>query len=238
MDVPFNTVRPCSAVLALVVGAGAMMVAAGACQGPAAFYRHAATDGGSAGRGGAGDAPGRAGSTGLLGVAGASAPCTTCMVKVQYTCRSEDTRQASFVLNVLNNASTPIALADLTLRYWYTMDADKEQELNCDYAKLGCTNLITSASQPPLPAPKFQAVMPPKPGANEYVELAFTPGALSLEAFLDTGEMQLSLHNKEPSDINQTDDYSFNCSLQGNAIEWVKITAYVKGVLVWGAEPQ
>jgi hypothetical protein len=167
-------------------------------------------------------------------------------VKVQYTCRADDmldammmnpmSGQASFVLDVTNESSASFPLSSLTLRYWYTIDAGKDQELDCDYAKLGCTNLVTSADT--NPAPRFVAVMPPRQRATEYVEIAFKASALALDPFLDTGEIQLRLHNKDFSPIVQSDDYSYNCAMKGNAIDGTTITAYVDGVLVWGTEPQ
>jgi len=189
--------------------------------------------------GGAGAGAAGAGDAGATGAAGAAMPCTTCMVKVQYTCRADDSdgAQASFVLDVTNESSTTFPLTSLTLRYWYTVDVGKDQELDCDYAKLGCTNLVTSADT--SPAPKFVAVMPPRMYATEYAEIAFKAGALSLDPFLDTGELQLRLHNKDFSPFKQADDdYSYNCSMKGNPIDWPKITAYLDGVLVWGTEPE
>jgi hypothetical protein len=192
---------------------------------------------GASGTAGAGTA-GASGTSGTAGAGGSAAPCTKCMVKVEYTCRSDDqdTGQASFVLDVTNEASTSLDLSSLTLRYWYTVDAGKEQELDCDFAKLGCTNLVTSADT--MPKPMFVAVMPPKPKANEYAEIAFKAGALALDSFLDTGEIQLRLHNKDYSPITQVDDYSHDCLMKGNAQPGTTITAYVDGVLVWGTEPQ
>ena len=115
----------------------------------------------------------------------------------------------------------------------------KDQALDCDYAKLGCTNLVTSADMHPAPA--FVPVMPPRMNANEYAEIAFKAGAFSLDPFLDTGEIQLRLHNQDFSPINQTDDYSFNpdncMAMSPTAVEWTHITAYIDGVLVWGTEP-
>jgi hypothetical protein len=190
---------------------------------------------GTAGSGTAGTS-GAAGS-GAAGTGLAAMPCTKCKVSVEYTCRADekDTGQASFIVDVTNQASESITLSDLTLRYWYTMEAGKDQQLDCDFAKLGCTNLVTSADTPP---PLFQAVMPPRPKANTYVELAFKASALTLDPFLDTGEIQLRLHNKDYSTIDQTDDYSFDCAMKGNPVPSNAITAYVKGVLVWGTEPQ
>ena len=72
--------------------------------------------------------------------------------------------------------------------------------------------------------PSFVAVMPPKKQANEYAEIAFTPGALALDGFLDTGAIQLRLHNMDYAVIDQTADYSFDCSMMGNAVDSTKIT--------------
>jgi hypothetical protein len=201
-----------------------------------------ATDGsGFAGSSGAaGEMLGAAGNTsGAAGQSGTDTPCTTCMVKLQYTCRSNDTGQASFVLDVTNESSVSFPLSSLTLRYWYTVDAGKPQELDCDFAKIGCTNIVTSADMGA--GPKFVPVTPAKDEANEYAEIAFKPGALALDPFLDTGEIQLRVHNNPYSPITQTDDYSFdadNCAaMPPPTVEWSKITAYLDGVLVWGTEP-
>ncbi|HVU52049.1 MAG TPA: cellulose binding domain-containing protein, partial [Polyangia bacterium] len=189
--------------------------------------------------GAAGSTSGTGGQSGASGAAGAAMPCTTCMVKLQYTCRSSDTGQASFVLDVTNESSVSFPLSSLTLRYWYTIEAGKAQELDCDFSKLGCTNLVTSADS--SPTPKFVPVTPMRDEANEYAEIAFKAGAFNLDPFLDTGEIQLRLHNMDYSPITQTDDYSFdadNCgAMAPTAIEWPKITAYLDGVLVWGTEP-
>ena len=247
----------------LVTAAWGFAAAVASCQGPDPSYSPGAGDADATGVGGQAGLAGTAGATTFAGGGGASptdaadladlgdgggaagtlaigTPCTTCMVNVSYTCRSDatDTGQASFVLDVTNDGATVIPLARLTLRYWYTIDANKEQELDCDFAKLGCTNLVTSADVPPAPAPSFVPVMPPRMDANEYAEIAFTPGALALDALLDTGEIQLRLHNEDFSPIDQLDDYSFDCAMKGSTIDAPKITAYVDDVLVWGTEPQ
>jgi len=235
----------------LVMTAAWLAASGVACQGSDPFYRNLGVADGAAGQTDAAsaDASGAAGAS-ASGAAGAAdadvdddgaaglalvTPCTTCMVEVDYTCRSDDTGQASFVLDVTNEGTTTIELPRLTLRYWYTIDLGKAQELDCDVAKLGCTNVVTSADV--APAPRFVAVMPARMDANEYAEIAFLPGALALDPTLDTGDLQLRLHNKDFSPIKQTDDYSFDCSMKGNAAVTTKITAYVDDVLVWGTEP-
>ncbi len=236
--------------------AGATIGAAGATGTAGATGASGAT--GAAGAGGVGGATGAAGTSstgaaGVIGAAGVGAPCVTCQVKVEYTCRAmEDCpdagtdgggmagvsqSQASFVLDVTNEGSTAFPLSALTLRYWYTVDPSQatQQELDCDFAALGCTNIVTSMS---TTQPNFVEVMPPRAHANEYSEIAFTAGALSLEPRLDTGEIQLRLHNKDFSPIMQCDDYSYDCPTTTTTIDAQKITAYINGVLVWGTEPQ
>ena len=247
---PSVTTSPHRLALAACLLAGA---AGTACQGADQYYRNRSEDGGpglaagnaggggTTGAAGADGASGAAGAAGLAGVSGttgaggAGAPCTACRVRVLYTCRSNDTGQASFVLDVTNEGSLSFPLSELSLRYWYTTDARKEQELDCDVANLGCTNVVTSAD---TPGPKFVPVMPPKPKANEYVEIAFKAGAFALDPLLETGPIQLRLHNKDFSPIVQTDDFSYDCSAMGAAAPSTKITAYIGGVLFWGHEPQ
>jgi hypothetical protein len=182
---------------------------------------------------------------GDAGLTDAYLDCPGCALGVLYTCRddgkdpmipSKESTNASFILDVTNRSNDTIALADVTLRYWYTREP-KPQALDCDLAKLGCSNVVTSASVPPAPQPKFEDVLPPRVGANTYVEIAFTPGALSLEPGLGTGEIQLRVHNKDRTAIHQNDDYSFFCGAKGVAVPSRLITAYVRGVLAWGLEP-
>ncbi len=238
------------APLRLALAASLLTIALGACRGPNAYYRHLGDAGADSPTGAAGFASGIAGTSGTAGSTGAAgAPCTSCQVKVEYTCRAmEDcpdaggadagtkSGQASFVLDVTNEGPTTFPLSSLTLRYWYTLDAPRPQELDCDSAEVGCTNIVTSMSL--KTQPNFVEVMPPRARANEYVEIAFTAGALSLDPMLDTGQIQLRLHNKDFSPITQCDDYSYDCPMTGTTIDATKITAYIDGLLVWGAEPQ
>jgi Cellulose binding domain len=214
-------------------------VGAGATTGQGAASGNAGAVG-AAGNVGSSGAAGTFGAAGATEDAGANEPCTTCMVKLQYTCRDNGSSSASFVLDVTNESSVSFPLSSLTLRYWYTIDVSLPQVLNCDYATLGCTNLVTSADT--SPAPKFVNVEPPRMNATKYAEIAFKAGALALDPFLDTGAIQLRLHNMDYSSIIQSDDYSYDvvdCAdlMQGTTVDWPKITAYLDGVLVWGTEP-
>jgi hypothetical protein len=215
----------------------ACFVVAGACHGSDAYYRE-----GDAGMTNAAGSVGGAAGTGGLdasGAAGSSGPCTTCRVDLLYTRRGEkdDMKQASFVVEVSNASNVEIQLSELTLRYWYTAEPGEEQWMDCDFAELGCSNVTSSGNKPPDPQPRFMPVMPPRPRANTYVEIGFSPGALTLAPSLGTGEIQLRLHNRSLNPIDQSDDYSFDDSEEATAVSWNRITAYLKGVLIWGLEP-
>jgi Cellulose binding domain len=174
----------------------------------------------------AGDDAGLPGATDAVGP-DASESCPTCPLRVLYTCRSNDEHSSSFILDVTNQSTTAsITLAALTLRYWFTRD-QSPQALDCDTAKVGCTNVTT----------KVEDVLPPRPGANSYAEIAFSRGALSLDPELDTGDIQFHLHAPDEVLIDADDDYSSLCVPVGVAFPSNRITAYLDGVLVWGLEP-
>jgi hypothetical protein len=190
--------------------------------------------GGAAGSvGAAGTAGGAAGATAGTAGAGGAGTCPGCKITVDYTCNSGAPDQALFIVDATNAGSSLVLLKDLTLRYWFTVDAGKPQELDCDQAQLTCAYILTSMSTPPV---SFVPVTPPRTNANEYLEIAFKQGAIDVNG--KTGNVQLRLHNKDFTPMNQADDYSADCGSTGQAHDNPKITAYIKGVLVGGTEPQ
>jgi hypothetical protein len=178
------------------------------------------------------------GTTGKGGAAGSAdagtdaplPPCTTCAVKVHYTCRDSGTNQMSFVLRVENMKSNTINLSDLTVRYWFTTDDPTGMVFYCDYAMLDCANVTPNAT--------FAPVTPRKTGANAYLQVGFGASAAPLTAFSDTGDIQIRVSDS-PSyyPVDQTDDYSYDCSMMNTEVDNMKITAYVGGALAWGVEP-
>jgi Cellulose binding domain len=188
---------------------------------------------GAAGSVGAAGASGTAGATAGTAGAGGAGTCPGCKITVDYTCNSGAPDQALFIVDATNAGSSLVLLKDLTLRYWFTVDAGKPQELDCDQAQLTCAYILTSMSTPPV---NFVPVTPPRTNANEYLEIAFKQGAIDVNG--KTGNIQLRLHNKDFTPMNQADDYSADCGSTGQAHNNPKITAYIKGVLVAGTEPQ
>ena len=191
---------------------------------------------GAAGTGAAAGATGTGGAS-PTGGAGGAATCPGCKINVQYTCLSGASDSRNFTLEAKNTGSMLVLLKELTLRYWYTADAGKEQELDCDTAdKLTCDYIVKSTDLPPSPQPKFVPVTPARAMANEYAELDIVQGAMDVGG--TTGRIQLRLHNKDFTPIDQTQDYSADCGSIGQAHDSGKVTAYVRGVLVGGTEPQ
>jgi hypothetical protein len=83
---------------------------------------------------------------------------------------------------------------------------------------------------------EFVPVIPPRPGADLYVEIGFSEQAGTLEPFGDTGEIRVRISRTDQQTITQTDDYSFDCS-KISFSEWDRITVYEKGILIGGLEP-
>ncbi|HEX4404011.1 MAG TPA: cellulose binding domain-containing protein, partial [Polyangia bacterium] len=154
----------------------------------------------------AGSVGGTAGATGGAAGAGGAGTCPGCKITVDYTCNSGAPDQALFVVDATNAGSSLVLLKDLTLRYWFTVDAGKAQELDCDQAQLTCAYILTSMSTPPV---NFVPVTPPRTNANEYLEIAFKQGAIDVNG--KTGTINLRLHNKDFTPMNQADDYSADC---------------------------
>jgi hypothetical protein len=235
--------------------AGAVGCVAVSCAGGATVSGDPGTGGtGAAGHGGstgAAGTTGRAGNTGAAGTnsitgatagttgaAGSSGPCKACAVQVAAECQTGTSKQEIKVhLELTNEKAAGLDLTQLTLRYWFTVDDPSPPSLAVDYAA------------DPFPSGgvtgTFVPVSPAVPGANEYLEVAFSSGSLGL--FASTGELDLRLNDySTPTwDNDQTDDYSFMpCSGTQTAydspfdgVPWDHITAYANGTLIYGTEP-
>ncbi|OAZ40402.1 X2-like carbohydrate binding domain-containing protein [Paenibacillus polymyxa] len=126
---------------------------------------------------------------------------------------------------ITNTGSSPVSLADVTLRYYYTINGEKSQNFFTDWSSIGTENVIAN----------FKALTNAKPSADSYAEIGFKSAAGSLEPGQSV-ELQTRISKADWSNYTQTDDYSFNPtanSLQDST----KITAYLSGIKQWGIEP-
>src|SRR5439155_7871277 len=138
-------------------------------------------------------------------------------LKVQY--RAADTvagdNQIKPHLNIVNTGTTAVALSQLTMRYWYTIDGDRPQQYFCDYAAVGCGN-VTS---------RYVKLTTAVAGADYYLEVGFTAGAGSVAAGGQSGEVQNRIAKDNWTNYNEADDYSFDPTKTAFA-DWTHVTLY------------
>lgn len=122
-----------------------------------------------------------------------------------------------------------IAAADLSFRYWYTADArggaSPLQTAACDSANgLVCDYLTVS----------LVPVTTPRPMADTYAEVTFPnfPGIISTGFFYSLG---FFITRADGALYDQSNDYSYPGATQ--LALTTKVTAYVKGTLIYGTEP-
>jgi len=128
-----------------------------------------------------------------------------------------------------NLGPTAIALADYSLRYYYSKEGSMDESFRCFYIDVGDCNQVAPGH--------FGAVKPKATGADRYVEVSFTSGA----RMLDPGksfDLQTGICYPDGGDrFTQTGDYSFDPSTVDVFKETSRVTVYKRGVLVLGSEP-
>lgn len=128
-------------------------------------------------------------------------------------------------LKLVNTGTTTVNLANVKVRYYYTIDSEKAQTFWCDWSTIGSGNVTGSFVK--LPAAKATA--------DYYMEAGFTAAAGSL-APGSSCEVQIRFSKNDWSDYSQSNDYSFNAAGSSFA-DWNKMTCFISGSLKWGIEP-
>ncbi|MNC76106.1 Endoglucanase 5 precursor [compost metagenome] len=71
---------------------------------------------------------------------------------------------------------------------------------------------------------------------DNYIEIGFSAAAGTLAAGAQTGDIQIRMNNSDWSNLNESNDYSFDPTKTSYA-EWNKVTLFHNDKLVWGIEP-
>jgi hypothetical protein len=185
---------------------------------------------------GSGGAPGGAGAFADAGAAGATESSGLIVLYADHS--GNDPSMASkairpiFVIENLGNA--PVPLSELSLRYYYTLEAEKTQIFECDYVSRDavvndCAGVVgTFGRLDSGQATHFVEVTFIPPGGADWslAPLGGQSGTIILRFYKDHFETQ-----------NQTNDYSFDPTKAEIPAEWDHVTLYRVGVLVFGVEP-
>lgn len=147
---------------------------------------------------------------------------TSAGVKMFNIGRSDSTTTINPWFKLYNTGTLPFNLEDVKIRYYYTIDGDKDQNFWCDWSSAGRENVTGTFVKVPFVAN----------GVDYYFELGFTAGSGSLIAG-DFEEIQTRFAKTDWGNYMQTNDYSFSGSAS-DYIEWTKVGVYIKGKLVWG----
>lgn len=148
-------------------------------------------------------------------------------LKVRYRTDTPATAAAAKPsLEVFNDTGTPLPLSDVTLRYWFTAEDEAAYAYNCVNAVFGCSNV----------AGRIVAMDKPTGTADHYLELRFTEGAGDLKPGANSKGIDVQLFRTDHKNLKQSDDRSFDAE-KTSYKEAEEVTAYKRGVLAWGEEP-
>jgi hypothetical protein len=154
-------------------------------------------------------------------------PDNNASIEVLYRCGIDGSLKNTIrpAINIKNTGTTPIDLSDIKVRYWFTNDGCLENSFICEYAVMG-TDKVTG---------KFFNIDNPVPKADTYCEISFTKDAGKLGPGGSSGDIPFRIECTSAYD--QTNDYSFDSTMEKAFGKNEKITAYVNGTLKFGIEP-
>jgi hypothetical protein len=147
-------------------------------------------------------------------------------LSVEYLCSNTNasSQQIQPHFKIANTGSSAVALSTLKVRYFFTANGSATQVFACDYALIGCGNVMGAFYPWTLG------------GADHYLEVTFSSAAGSVSPGSDSGEVQPRFYDQNYLFFTQTDDYSFDAT-KTSFTNWTNMTLYQNGTLVWGTEP-
>ena len=130
-------------------------------------------------------------------------------------------------LEIINTSGKTVDLSDVTLRYYYSADGDSAYGSNCVQPSLGCSGITQKTRR---------ADGPSSPDADHYLQIGFTAAARGLAPGSTSEGIGLQLYRVDHRTLNQANDRSYNAE-DTTYTPSKRVTAYVRGALVWGQEP-
>jgi hypothetical protein len=156
-------------------------------------------------------------------------------MSLSYQQASNNSKQISARYQFSNTTDTPIPLAQLKIRYFFSDEETSGWSTAIYDAKLdGGTG-----GYRPL-AGSMLAVLPlgtTVPGADSYIELSFSSTTSLEKGATATVSWDLQPHNYNAPDQVQTDDYSYNAAAVAYTV-WEHVVIYQSGNLIWGCTPK
>jgi hypothetical protein len=152
-------------------------------------------------------------------------PLTALSVSYQNQNQTSGGNTISTYLTINNTGNVPVAYGDVTVRYWFIEDGSQSMNYWIDYAVKGNNNI----------SGKVVTLNTGLTGADHYFETAVKATAGTLYPLSNSGNIQYRIAKADWSIFNEANDYSY--AAKDVMKENNRITAYYKGVLIYGTEP-
>lgn len=199
---------------------------------------------GAVGAGGSGSSVGGAGVGGTTTSAGSggaspvfeSGICASSpSMSLSYKQASSSPKQITAIYQFSNTTDTPIPLAQLKIRYFFSDEETSGWSTAIYDAKVegGTIGYRALAGSTLTVSPLGASV----PGANSYIELSFSSTASLEKGATATVNWDLQPHSYSAPDQVQSDDYSYNAAAVAFTV-WDHVVIHQSGNLVWGCTPK
>ncbi len=156
-------------------------------------------------------------------------------LRLEYENRTpaSSTKTISFRLRLIHDGEEPLALSDITLRYWFRSPPGGEDRFACDWAQVGTGAvhgrfLETTHGRALEIGFTTEALVASWLGGDGTRNLLL-PGA-------ETGGIHVRIHDVQWRFYDQSEHHSWDPSLLTFA-EHERVTVYVRGERVWGVPP-
>jgi len=150
---------------------------------------------------------------------------------VEYLCNGTAASNStiSFHVRITNKSNADLPLDGLSVRYYFTNDAEAVPVVELDYGAVSAPNQNVGMNLASRCVPYG-----PKPTANMACEVSLSGlMAMSPDANL---QLQLRIHTPQYQILTQTNDYSFDATKTAFA-PWDHLTVHRMGMLLFGVAP-